>query len=80
MIPNTERYEIVHYVALLNEDSTLKMGIPLYVKVTGDMSNEQENLVKETASHLVRQYQKQINDYFEKFRNGGQNDKTKISS
>ena len=64
---------MVAYVAVLNDDDTPKMGIPLYVKVTGDMSQEQENLTKETAVQLVRKYQKQIMEHFENLKKGGQN-------
>jgi len=81
MIPENERYEMIFYAGVLNEDSTLKMGIPLYVRITGDMSAEQENLIKQTASTLVSKYRKEISAHIEKLKNGGRNDennKTKI--
>jgi len=76
----TERYALVAYVGVLNDDNA-KVGIPLYVKIKGEISAEQENLTKETAKHLVRQYQKQITDYFQKLKNGGiKNDQNQIPS
>ena len=57
-----ERYVRVFYVGALNDDDTLKIGIPLYVKLTSDMSPEQEQLTIDTAKQLVREYQPQITD------------------
>ena len=63
-----ERYEQIAYVAILNDDSTLKMGIPLYVKVLGDVSPQQQKLINDTATELVRKYDKQIGEYFKKLK------------
>lgn len=59
-----EHYTQVAYIGVLNDDDTLKIGIPLYVKVTADMSAEQEKHIHEIAALMIRRYEKQISDYF----------------
>jgi len=58
-----EHFTRVAYVGLLNNDDTLKMLVPLYVKVSGDVSPEQQKLTNEIVAELVRKYQKQISQH-----------------
>ena len=58
-----EHFTRVAYVGLLNDDDTLKMLVPLYVKVSGDVSPEQQKLTNEIVAELVRKYQKQISQH-----------------
>lgn len=57
-------FQKVAYIGLLNDDDTLKIGIPLYVKVKGNMSEEQKKLLYGVSSEMVRHYQNQISEYF----------------
>ena len=61
---NKERYTQIAYIGVLNDDDTLKMGIPLYVKVGGDMSAEQQKHIQEISQTMLRHYEKQIGEYF----------------
>ena len=63
-----EHYQKVAYIGVLNDDDTLKVGIPLYVKVNGDMSAEQRKLLHEVSAEMVRRYEKQISAYFQKLK------------
>ena len=59
-----EHFTRVAYVGLLNDDDTLRMCVPLYVKVKGDISPEQQKLTNEIVAELVRKYQRQISEHF----------------
>ena len=63
-----EHFEQVAYIGVLNDDDTLKIGIPLYVKVNGDMSQEQEKLLHGISTEMIRRYDKEISEYFQKLR------------
>jgi hypothetical protein len=63
---------------LLNADDTLKMCVPLYVKVNGDISPEQQKLTNEIVAELVRKYQRQISEHFTKLQKGGANNENNI--
>ena len=63
-----ERFVRVAYIGLLNQDDTLKEFIPLYVKVHGEMSAEQQKHICEISADIIRQHEKQITDYFEKLK------------
>ena len=69
MTGNTaERYQMIAYIGVLNDDDTLKTGIPLYVKVKGDMSEQQRKHLHGIATEIVRKYEKQIGAYFQKLK------------
>jgi hypothetical protein len=63
-----EHYQKVAYIGVLNDDDTLKIGIPLYIKVNGDMSEQQQKFLYGIATDMVRRYEKQISEYFQKLR------------
>lgn len=63
-----EHFQQVAYIGVLNEDDTLKIGIPLYVKVIGDMSVERQKLLHEIATDMIHKYDKQISEYFQKLK------------
>ena len=75
-----EHYTRVAYVGLLNDDDTLKMCVPIYVKVNGDLSPEQQRLTNEIVAELVGKYQRQISEHFSNLKKGViQNDEKNIS-
>jgi len=61
-------YQRIAYIGVMNEDSSLKIGIPLYVKVHGGVSAEQQKLINNLAAEMVRKYDKQISAYFQKLK------------
>lgn len=61
-------YQQVAYIGILNEDDTLKIGIPLYVKVSGDMSAQRRKMIQDIATEMIRKYDKQISEYFQKLK------------
>lgn len=61
-------YQQVAYIGVLNEDDSLKFGIPLYVKVSGDMSTERQKMIQDIATEMLRKYDKQISEYFQKLK------------
>ena len=62
------RFVRVACIGLLNPDDTLKQFIPLYVKVTGEMSPEQQRHIQGISAELVRQHEKQLIEFFEKLK------------
>ncbi len=63
-----ETYRQVAYIGVFNEDDTFKIGIPLYVKVSGAVSRERQKQVQEIATEFIRKYDKQISEYFQKLK------------
>ena len=63
-----ERFVRIACIGLLNPDDTLKQFIPLYVKVHGEMSPEQQKHICEISADLIRQHEKQLAEYFEKLK------------
>lgn len=61
-------YQQIAYIGVLNEDDTLKIGIPLYVKVNGDMSVQRQKMIQDIATEMLRKYDKQISEYFQKLK------------
>lgn len=61
-------YQQIAYIGVLNEDDTLKIGIPLYVKVSGEMSAERRKMIQDIATEMIRKYDKQISEYFQKLK------------
>lgn len=61
-------YQQIAYIGVLNEDDTLKLGIPLYVKVNGDMSVQRQKMIQDIATEMLRKYDKQISEYFQKLK------------
>jgi len=74
-----EHYQRIAYIGVLNDDGSLKIGIPLYVKVNGDMSAEQRKHLYEISAEIVRRYEKQISAYFQKLKKEqAKNDDNKV--
>lgn len=63
-----EHFQQIAYIGVLNEDDTLKIGIPLYVKVSGEMSAERQKLLQDISIEMLRKYDKQISEYFQKLK------------
>jgi len=65
-------------IGILNPDDTLNQFIPLYVKVNGEMSKEQQKHICEISAELIRQHEKQLVEYFEKLKKGVEYDKENV--
>lgn len=63
-----EHYTQIAYIGLLNDDDTLKFGVSLYVKVIGEVSAEQQNLMSEVADIIARYYEKPLREYLQKLK------------
>lgn len=61
-------FQQVAYIGVLNEDDTLKIDIPLYVKVNGELSKERQKMIQDIATEMIRKYDKQISEYFQKLK------------
>lgn len=72
-------YQQIAYIGVLNEDDTLKIGIPLYVKVSGDMSVQQQKMIQDIATEMLRKYDKQISEYFQKLKREQRQNESVIS-
>lgn len=72
-------YQQIAYIGVLNEDDTLKIGIPLYVKVSGDMSAERRKMIQDIATEMLRKYDKQISEYFQKLKKEQRKNESVIS-
>ncbi len=58
-----ETYTPIAYIGVLNEDDSLQTGIPLYVKVSGDMSPARQKLIQDIASDMIRHYGNRLSKY-----------------
>lgn len=74
-----ENYQQIAYIGVLNEDDTLKIGIPLYVKVNGDMSVQRQKMIQDIATEMLRKYDKQISEYFQKLKREQQQNESIVS-
>lgn len=74
-----EHYQQIAYIGVLNEDDTLKIGIPLYVKVSCDMSVQRQKMIQDIATEMLRKYDKQISEYFQKLKREQQKNESIVS-
>lgn len=72
-------YQQIAYIGVLNEDDTLKIGIPLYVKVSGEMSAERRKMIQDIVTEMIRKYDKQISEYFQKLKREQRQNESVIS-
>lgn len=63
-----ESFQQVAYIGILNEDDTLKIGIPLYVKVSGEMSEQRKKQLQDISTEMIRKYDRQISEYFQELK------------
>ena len=63
-----ETYAQVAFIVLRNPDGTSTPDVPLYVKVCelnkNGMTDTQEELIHKISAVMIRQYEKQIAEYF----------------
>jgi len=65
---NEYRFVRIACIGLLNDDDTLNQFVPIYVKVNGEMSPEQQKHVCEISADLIKQHEKQLAEYFDKLK------------
>lgn len=67
------QFEKVMYIALLNDDDTLLINIPLYIRVAdvnpSGMTATREQLIDRIVDIATRRYEKQLIDYYQKLKN-----------
>ncbi len=65
-----EFYQKVAYIGLRNPDGSLLINVPLYVKVSevnkNGMTDGQEEILHRISEVMIRRYEKQLSEYFQK--------------
>ncbi len=76
---NGETYRPIAYIGVLNEDDSLQIGIPIYVKVSGEMSAARQKLIQDIATDMIRHYEKPLSEYFQKLKKEQRENETNVS-
>jgi len=70
----SEIFQKVAYIGLRNEDGSYLMNVPLYIKVSevtkNGVTKMQEDLIHKVSEIMMKQYEKQIKDEFERRKKG----------
>lgn len=65
-----QHYQKVAYIALRQNDGSLLINVPLFVRVAdlqpNGMSNDQEQLMHQISEIMHRHYEQRLTDYFTK--------------
>ena len=68
-----QQYQKVAYIALRQDDGSLLLNVPLFVRVAdlqqSGMRNNQEQLMHRISEIMCRHYEHRLTDYFSKLRN-----------
>ena len=80
----SEHYTTVAFIALRDADNEL-ISVPLYVKVSevtkNGVSKGQEELIHKISAVMIRRYEKQISEHFEKLKKEqSENENNTVSS
>lgn len=63
-----EFFQKVAYIGLRNDDGTLMINVPLYVKVSelnkNGMTDTQEKIISRITEIMIQRYEKQLSEYF----------------
>lgn len=63
-----EFFQKVAYIGLRNDDGSLMINVPLYVKVSelnkSGMTDTQEKMISRITEIMIQRYEKQLSDYF----------------
>lgn len=61
-------FQKVAYIGLRNDDGSLMINIPLYVKVSelnkSGMTDTQEKMISRITEIMIQRYEKQLSEYF----------------
>lgn len=61
-------FQKVAYIGLQNDNGTLMINIPLYVKVSelnkSGMTDTQEKMISRITEIMIKRYEKQLSEYF----------------
>ena len=71
-----EFYQQVAFIGLRNPDGSMMLNVPLYVKVSevnkNGMATGEEELIHRISAVMVKNYEKQIGEYFARLKKEGQ--------
>lgn len=63
-----EFFQKVAYIGLRNDDGSLMINVPLYVKVSelnkNGMTDTQEKMISRITEIMIQRYEKQLSEYF----------------
>ena len=66
----SETYQKVAYIGLRNTDGSYLVNVPLYIKVSevnkNGLTEMQEDLIHRISEIMMKRYEKQINEEFER--------------
>ncbi len=66
----SETYQKVAYIGLRNADGSYLVNVPLYIKVSevnkNGLTEMQEDLIHRISEIMMKRYEKQINEKFER--------------
>lgn len=61
-------FQKVAYIGLRNDDGSLMINVPLYVKVSelnkNGMTDTQEKMISRITEIMIKRYEKQLSEYF----------------
>lgn len=61
-------FQKVAYIGLRNDDGSLMINVPLYVKVSelnkNGMTDTQEKMISRITEIMIQRYEKQLSEYF----------------
>lgn len=61
-------FQKVAYIGLRNDDGSLMINVPLYVKVSelnkNGMTDTQEKIISRITEIMIQRYEKQLSEYF----------------
>ena len=73
-----QHYQKVAYIALRQNDGSLLINVPLFVRVTdlqlNGMSNDQEQLMHRISEIMCCHYEQRLTDHFSKLKDKGETD------
>ena len=63
-----DTFQKVAYIGLRNDDGSLMINVPLYVKVSelnkSGMTDTQEKVISRITEIMIKRYEKQLSEYF----------------
>lgn len=63
-----ELFQKVAYIGLRNDDGTMMINVPLYIRVSelnkNGMTDTQEKVISRITEIMIKRYEKQLSEYF----------------
>ena len=63
-----DTFQKVAYIGLRNDDGSMMINVPLYVKVSelnkNGMTDTQEKIISRITEIMIQRYEKQLSEYF----------------